>query len=287
MSEFAITTDNTADLPQSFVAENNIGMMLLSYSIDDVTYSADLGTEMSTKEFYNKMRNGALPKTQQINPEQAIEKLRPLLQEGKDVLHISLSSALSGSFNSVEMAARELKEEFPERTVIVVDSLLGSLAQGFVVMEAVKLRKQGKTVQETAQALQEFLPRVKLYATVDDLKHLYRGGRLSKTAALLGTAIGMKPMLWLKEGKLQAIGKVRGRKQSIQELVKYIQKEIGDKLQEDAVVCISHGDCEEEANMLVDMIREKLNGKHFILSNIGPVIASHAGPGAIAVSFLK
>ena len=287
MNHFAITTENAADLPDSFTKEHDVGVLSLHYMMNDVTYGEGKEEPLTTQQFYEKMRKGSLPRTQQVNPLQAMKKFRIYLEAGQDILHIALSSGVSGSCNSAKMAAKELEEEFPDRKIVVIDTLLGSLAEGRVVAEAVKLREEGKNFAETVQAIQEFLPKVRLYATVDDLQHLYRGGRLSKTAALLGGAIGIKPMFCLdNEGKLLPTAKVRGRKQSIQALFDYMEQHMGNCLDENQTVYISHGDCEDDAKMLAGMIEKKFGIHNFMINYIGPVIGSHAGPGALALSFV-
>lgn len=287
MAEYVITTENAADLPESFVKENEIGVLSLYYTIDGVTYGPGHQPQMSAEEFYAKMRAGMMPKTQQVNPDQAMETFRTYLKQGKDILHLALTSAVSGSCNSAMMAARELKEEFPERTITVIDTLVGTLAQGMLVERAVRMKKAGKTLEQAAQWVREAVPHTCLYATVDDLNHLYRGGRVSKTSAFLGSAIGIKPILKLNEtGNLVPFAKVRGRKQSLQALVKQMEEHVGSFLKENDTVYISHGDCPEEANYLAQLVKERLGIAKTMISHIGPVIGSHAGPGAIALSFL-
>ena len=174
MTDFVITTENAADLPEEFIQENEIGILSLYYTIDGVTYGPD-GDRLDVEEFYAKMRAGALPKTQQVNPDQAIQKFRSYLEQGKDILHLALTSAVSGSYNSAKMAAQELMEEFPERTITVIDTLVGTLAEGMVVDKVAQMRKAGRTLAEAARWVKENIPHFCLYATVDDLNHLYRG----------------------------------------------------------------------------------------------------------------
>lgn len=258
MENFVITTENAADLPESYLQENEIGILSLYYTIDGVTYGPGCEPELKAEDFYQRMREGAMPRTQQVNPEQAVCKFRQYLEQGKDILHIALTSAVSGSCNSARMAAEELKEEFPERTITVVDTLVGTLCEGMVVEQVVRMRKAGKTLAEAAQWVRENIPHFCLYATVDDLKHLYRGGRVSKTTALFGTAIGIKPILKLNDdGNLVAVGKVRGRKQSIQALVKHMEEKVGRFLLQNDTIYISHGDCMEDALYLAELVKEK------------------------------
>jgi len=287
MENFVITTENAADLPESYLQENEIGILSLYYTIDGVTYGPGCEPELKAEDFYQRMREGAMPRTQQVNPEQAVCKFRQYLEQGKDILHIALTSAVSGSCNSARMAAEELKEEFPERTITVVDTLVGTLCEGMVVEQVVRMRKAGKTLAEAAQWVRENIPHFCLYATVDDLKHLYRGGRVSKTTALFGTAIGIKPILKLNDdGNLVAVGKVRGRKQSIQALVKHMEEKVGRFLPQNDTIYISHGDCVEDALYLAELVKEKFGIVKAMIHHIGPVIGSHAGPGALTLSFM-
>lgn len=287
MENFVITTENAADLPESYLQENEIGILSLYYTIDGVTYGPGCEPELKAEDFYQRMREGAMPRTQQVNPEQAVCKFRQYLEQGKDILHIALTSAVSGSCNSARMAAEELKEEFPERTITVVDTLVGTLCEGMVVEQVVRMRKAGKTLAEAAQWVRENIPHFCLYATVDDLKHLYRGGRVSKTTALFGTAIGIKPILKLNDdGNLVAVGKVRGRKQSIQALVQHMEEKVGRFLPQNDTIYISHGDCMEDALYLAELVKEKFGIVKAMIHHIGPVIGSHAGPGALTLSFM-
>ena len=287
MENFVITTENAADLPESYLQENEIGILSLYYTIDGVTYGPGCEPELKAEDFYQRMREGAMPRTQQVNPEQAVCKFRQYLEQGKDILHIALTSAVSGSCNSARMAAEELKEEFPERTITVVDTLVGTLCEGMVVEQVVRMRKAGKTLAEAAQWVRENIPHFCLYATVDDLKHLYRGGRVSKTTALFGTAIGIKPILKLNDdGNLIPVGKVRGRKQSIQALVQHMEEKVGRFLPQNDTVYISHGDCMEDALYLAELVKEKFGIVKAMIHHIGPVIGSHAGPGALTLSFM-
>ena len=287
MENFVITTENAADLPESYLQENEIGILSLYYTIDGVTYGPGCEPELKAEDFYQRMREGAMPRTQQVNPEQAVCKFRQYLEQGKDILHIALTSAVSGSCNSARMAAEELKEEFPERTITVVDTLVGTLCEGMVVEQVVRMRKAGKTLAEAAQWVRENIPHFCLYATVDDLKHLYRGGRVSKTTALFGTAIGIKPILKLNDdGNLVAVGKVRGRKQSIQALVQHMEEKVGRFLPQNDTIYISHGDCIEDALYLAELVKEKFGIVKAMIHHIGPVIGSHAGPGALTLSFM-
>ena len=233
------------------------------------------------------MRAGSMTKTQQASIEDTEKVFREILKEGKDILHIAFSSGLSGTANAARLAAENMMEEFPERKIIVIDSLCASLGQGLLVDYALKLQQQGKTMEETAKWLEDHIQNICHLFTVEDLKYLQRGGRISKTTALVGTMIGIKPVLHVDpEGKLVSISKVRGRKQSIQTLVKYMEEHVGSFLKENDTIYISHGDCEEDAKYLAELVKEKFGIMKSMINHIGPVIGSHAGPGALALSFM-
>ena len=256
---FKITTDSTADLPVSYLKENNVGCMPISYILDGVTYGGD--KELDWKEFYAMMREqGKMPTTSQINPAEAKEYFEEYIKTDKEILHLAFSSGLSGTCGNMRMAAEEIMEEHPDVKIVVVDSLCASMGEGLFVHKAVKLRDQGKSLEETAAWLNENAQNFVHVFTVDDLFHLYRGGRVSKTAAVIGTLVSIKPKLHVdSEGHLIVIGKVRGRKKSLSALVDYMEEKMGSRVQEnkDDYVFISHGDALEDAEYVRDQIRER------------------------------
>ncbi len=212
MREYVITTDNNSDLPESYYAEHNVGCTYLSYTMDGENYHHD--NFLPVEEFYDRMRKGSMPTTAQVNPVAARELMEPYLKEGKDVLHIAFSSGLSGSYNSSRIAAEELQQEYPDRKIIVLDSLAASLGQGMIVYLAQQQKEAGKSMEEVAQWVEDHRLNVVHAFTVDDLNHLYRGGRVSKTTAVVGGVLNIKPVLHVdNEGKLVAVGKVAGKKE--------------------------------------------------------------------------
>ena len=285
---FKITTDSTADLPVSYLKENNVGCMPISYILDGVTYGGD--KELDWKEFYAMMREqGKMPTTSQINPAEAKEYFEEYIKTDKEILHLAFSSGLSGTCGNMRMAAEEIMEEHPDVKIVVVDSLCASMGEGLFVHKAVKLRDQGKSLEETAAWLNENAQNFVHVFTVDDLFHLYRGGRVSKTAAVIGTLVSIKPKLHVdSEGHLIVIGKVRGRKKSLSALVDYMEEKMGSRVQEnkDDYVFISHGDALEDAEYVRDQIRERFGMEHFMINHIGPTIGAHSGPGTIALFFM-
>lgn len=282
--DYIISTDTNSDLLFSFVDENNINLLALGYTLDGVTRFTDDRT-IDQHDFYEQMRKGKMPTTMQVNPEQAEKAFKQIAAEGKDVLHIAFSSGLSGSYNSAEMGAKEAREQYPDAKIIVIDSLSASLGQGLMVYYAVKLKKEGKSIDEVSAWIDGHKQNFIHYFTVEDLNHLYRGGRVSKTTAVVGTMLGIKPVMNVDEqGHLVPMGKVRGRKQSLLELI----NRMGPKMEgfDNEVVFISHGDCLEEAHFCADEIKKKYKIKNFVFNYVAPSIGAHSGPGTIAIFFL-
>lgn len=285
---FKILTDSTADLPMEYLKEHDIGCMPISYILDGVTYGRD--KELDWKEFYAMMRDqGKMPTTSQINPAEAKEYFEEYIGTEKEILHLAFSSGLSGTCANLRMAAQEIMEEHPDVKIIVVDSLCASMGEGLFVHKAVRLRDQGKSMEETARWMEEHAKNLVHVFTVDDLFHLYRGGRVSRTAAVIGTLVSIKPKLHVDdEGHLIVIGKVRGRKKSLNALVDYMEEKMGSWAQEnkDDMVFISHGDALEDAEYVRDQIKERFGCEHFMINHIGPTIGAHSGPGTIALFFM-
>lgn len=286
MKNFVITTDTTADLPADYVEKHNLGIMSLTYTLEDITYSWE--NPLPTKDFYDKMRNGSLPTTSQVNPEEAAELFeRILATQDVDILHIAFSSGLSGSYNSVRLAAEDVMERHPDSRIIVVDSLCASLGEGLLVHKAITMKDAGKTLDEVTAWLEENKLHLVHNFTVDDLFHLYRGGRVSKTAAFVGTLINIKPILHVdNEGHLIPLSKVRGRKKALIALVDSMEKQIGTWRDKNDVIFISHGDCMEDAQFVADLIKERFGYTNFMFNYVGPTIGSHTGPGVVALFYL-
>lgn len=285
MSEYVITTDNNSDLPESYYTEHGVGCMYLSYAMDGKNYTH--GNFLPEHEFYEAMRNGSMPTTAQVNPENAKALLEPYVKAGKDILHIAFSSGLSGTYNSSRIAAQELMEEYPDRKIIVVDSLAASLGQGLLVYLAQQKKEQGEDLETVAKWAEENKLHIIHLFTVNDLNHLYRGGRVSKTTAVVGSVLNIKPVLHVdNDGKLVAIGKVRGRKKSLLELVKLMDEKIGNYHDSCDTIFISHGDCEEEARYVEEKVKEKYQIKTVVINQVGATIGAHSGPGTMALFFV-
>ena len=285
MSEYVITTDNNSDLPEKYFKDHGVGCMYLSYSMDGKNYTHE--NFLPEHEFYEAMRNGSMPTTAQVNPENAKTLLEPYLKEGKDILHLAFSSGLSGTYNSSRIAAEELMEEYPDRRIIVVDSLSASLGQGLLVWLAQQKKELGQTLEDVADWVEKNKLKMVHLFTVDDLNHLYRGGRVSRTTAIVGSMLNIKPVLHVdNEGKLTAIGKVRGRKKALQELVKLMDEKIGSFGADCDTIFISHGDCEQDAQYVAAKVKEKYNIKNIIINQVGATIGAHSGPGTMALFFV-
>lgn len=283
MSDYMIITDSTVDLPEDFLEELGVPYMPLNYIINGETYEDRSG--LSGKEFFDAIRGGAMPTTSQINPEQANRILKPYLEEGKDILYIGFSSGLSGSCNSVRIAMEELADEYPERKMTAVDSLCASMGEGFLLYKAVQLQREGRTMDEVTTWVEENKLHVCHNVTIDDLFHLHRGGRVSKASAVVGSMIKIKPIIHMdNEGKLQVIGKERGRKKALNTIVDMaVQQAEG---WENDLIMVTHGDCEEDAQYVANLAKEKLGAKKTLVHCIGTVIGSHTGPGVIGLFFM-
>ena len=283
MSAYLIVTDSTTDLPKSYYEEKGVPVISLSYILDGVTYEDMNG--LSGREFFDKIRAGSMPTTSQINPEQAREKLEPIVKEGNDILYIGFTSGLSGSYNSVRMAAEELKEEYPERKIVTIDSLCASMGEGLLLYKAVQLKEQGKSLEEVAEWVENNKMNICHDVTIDDLFHLHRGGRVSKASAVVGSIIKIKPMIHVnEEGKLIVIGKERGRKKAMLSLIDRMEEK--SKGFDNDVAMIVHGDVEEDAEFLKKQIQERFGIQNVIINGIGSVIGSHTGPGVISIFYM-
>ncbi|HHX71409.1 MAG TPA: DegV family protein [Clostridiales bacterium] len=282
---FVLTTDSCVDLPASYMRENNIPFVSLSYTMSGLTYLDDLGETMSDRAFYSRIKAGEESTTTQVNPGQYVDFFTPFLQEGKDILYLAFSSGLSGSHGSAVIAAEMLKEKFPDRRVVVVDSLSASMGQGLLLTHALTLKNDGATLDEVARWLEANRLHMCHFFTVNDLFHLYRGGRLSKGSAILGSLIGIKPLLHVdNNGRLAPIGKVRGRTGAINALADFVEKH-GVNMDRQTVY-ISHGDCLEDAEFLAAILKRRFRVPKILINPVGPVIGSHAGQGVLALFFV-
>ena len=280
MRDYVITVNSTVDLPKEWLEERKVPVIPLKYTIDNEMYTDMEG--LSSKEFFGKLRDGKMATTSQINPEEARAQLEPFLKEGKDVLHLGFSSGLSGTYNSMRIAGEELKEEYPEAKIIIIDTLCACLGEGLLLYKALQQKASGKTIEETAKWVEENKLHICHNVTVDDLFHLHRGGRISKASAVLGSVVQIKPIIHMDEnGKLQVVGKERGRKKSLNKIVDMAVEQI--KGWDNDIAMITHGDCQEDAEYVAKLVRERLGIENILINNIGTVIGSHTGPGVVAV----
>lgn len=283
---YEIITESTANLTDDIIDKYGIIVISLSYCIGNEEFkSYENGKTSDIKSFYDRMRQGEFVSTSQVTREAYRAAFENSLKNGSDVLYIGFSSSLSGSFNSAAMIANELCEDYPDRKIIVVDSLSASMGQGLLAYYAALARKQGKTIEEVADWLDANSLRLCHWFTVDDLKYLKRGGRISPTTALVGTLMGIKPILHVDdEGRLVSVGKIRGRRHSVDELFNRMKETCENP--QDQMVFISHGDCIEDARYLESLIRDQLKVKDVVINYIDPVIGSHSGPGTLALFYL-
>lgn len=283
MNNYIVTSDSTCDLPDSYTKEHEIEIIPLYYNMDDVIYGDVINLEPS--DFYNRMRNGELPTTMACNPDTTEKCFRKYLDKGLDILHIAFSSALSSSYNTCAVVGRELSEEYPDRTIIVIDSKCASLGEGLLVHKAVCNRSNGLSIQENAKWLEENKLHVCHQFTVDDLHHLHRGGRVSKATAVIGTMINVKPVLHVNnEGALVSLNNVRGRKKSLNTLVDNMEKSCTGY--ENDVIFISHGDCADDANYVAELVKKRFGIDNIIINYVCPTVGAHSGPGTLALFFM-
>ncbi len=284
MSNFLIYTDSACDIKPALLAEWGVQYQCLTFRFNDSEkeYSNE---DMDTVTFYNKMRAGGIAKTAAVNVDNFVSAFEEILKEGKDILFIGFSSGLSTTYNSGRLAAEQLREKYPDRKIITVDTLAASAGEGMAVYLAVKKQQEGATIEETAAYIESIKFNLSHWFTVDDLVYLKRGGRVSPTAAFFGNMLGIKPVLHVdNDGHLIAMSKVRGRKTSV--------KSLADKYTETALepgkgpVFISHGDCMKDVDELAAIIKERHGADVEIITDVGPVIGAHAGPGVLALFFL-
>ncbi len=285
MAPYRILTDSCVDMTDQMAQELDLTVLPLEVEINGQRYRNYLdGREIGNTDFYNLIRSGKTGTTAAFSVGWLREAMEPVLQAGEDILFLCFSSGLSVSYNAVRLAGEELAAEYPSRTIRVIDTLCASMGQGLIVWLAAKRRIAGESLEAVAAYVEENIPRLCHWFTVEDLYHLKRGGRVSAATALLGTMLSIKPVLHVDdEGHLINMSKARGRKASIQALVDKMKETIIDR----SVVFISHGDCPQDADYLAELVRQELGADVEIhVSYIGPVIGAHSGPGTLALFFL-
>ncbi len=286
MADYVIMTDSCCDMTAALAEELELSVLPLSLHMGDAVYRNWLdGREIGFQDFYAKIRSGELATTSAVSVGDFAAEMRKILSAGKDILCFNFSSALSTTYQSASIAAADLAEEFPDRKILVVDSLCASLGQGLLVYLAAQERRKGRSLEEVHAFVEETKGKVCHWFTVDDLNHLKRGGRISAATALFGTMLSIKPVMHVDDGgHLVPVSKARGRKSSLLALVDRMEATAIDPGNQ--TVFISHGDCEGDALFVAGEITRRFGTKDIRLNYVGPVIGNHSGPGTLALFFL-
>lgn len=283
---YIIMTDSCCDLTNQLIVDLGLLVVPLSHTIAGREYfNYPDERDLSFSDFYALLRKERKSTTSAVNATTFISYMEPVLSSGKDILYLAFSSALSATCGASEIAAAELREKYPDRKIYITDTLSASLGQGLLVYLTALEKEKGKSIEEARDFAENTKQKVRHWFTVDDLHHLHSGGRISKTTAVVGTMLNIKPILVVSsEGKLEGVGKARGVGGALKTMLdKMVSEAVAP---EEQTVFISHGDCLDRANELAAMIREKLRVKDIIINFVGPVIGSHSGPGTLALFFI-
>lgn len=283
-NKLVLVVDSGSDLPIEFINEPNIVGLPIGCNFKGRDMEDYFGQTLDIKEFYDGLRAGEMYTTSQINVYKFEEAFKSIIKEGKSIIYIGLSSGLSGTINNARNAALNLKEEYPDSDITIIDTLSASMGIGLLAYKVYEMMKKDKSKEEIVEFVEGIKLKINHYFTVDDLKHLKRGGRVSSSAATVGTLLNVKPVLHMdNEGKLIPLNKVRGRKKAMLELAnKFIERSVGEQ----QLVTISHGDCLEDAKALEELCRKSGRVKECIINNLGPTIGSHTGAGLLALFFV-
>ena len=288
MSEFIISTCSTADLSREHFDKRDIKYVYFHFEIDGKDYPDDLGDSIPFKKFYEMMAQGAMTRTSQVSIGEYVEFFEPFLKEGKDILHLALSSGISGTFNSASVACEQLKEKYPDRKIYIVDTYAASAGLGLVADKLADLRDEGKDIDELHDWVEKNKYYVQSWFFVSDLKYLVRNGRVSKTAGAIGNVLNICPLLNInRDGHLCVKAKVRGKNAVMKAQVKKMFELCENRADYSDSCFISHSDCYDDARAVADMIEAQipaLKGK-IKLFDIGTTIGSHTGPGTVALFF--
>ena len=280
-----IITDSSCDLTREYIDNNNIGLLSLVLNLNGEVIKDDLGKTLSYKEFYEQMKEGATPTTSQVNAHEFEEEFLKAVKNGNSIICITISSALSGTFNSANIARNNILEEYPDANILLVDSLSVASGQGLLVVKACEMRDRGANTEEIVAWLEENKKKVVHSFVVDSLSHLKRGGRISGATAAIGGLLNIKPSLYIdNDGKVMQGEKIKGKKKVLRFLVNEVKEKAVNIDNETLYIC--HGDCLEDAEILKNMILEEVNFKNVVINYVGNVIGAHAGPGVLAVLFL-
>ena len=283
MADYIFMTDSDSDLPFSLKQKYDIPVVYMPYAVDGKEYFDDLGQTMDHKTYFDKMLEGATPTTSALNEAAYLEYFEPILKE-KDLLFVAFSSQLSCTIQAVYAAREELLKQYPERKFVVVDTLSISAPMTLLVLKAHEMYRHGQPIEAVAQWLEDNKMRAQAWFTVDDLKYLKRGGRISSTAAALGTMLDLKPVITEnREGKIVSTDKIRGRKKALNFIVEKAVENADPTL---SPLMIVHADAPADAERVRDQLIAKIPGAEVMIENVGPVIGAHCGPGTVAVSFI-
>lgn len=281
---FRILTDTSANLPTDLLFRHDVEAVPFSYIVDGTEHTCTDTSRFDDAAFYRAIQNGLVVTTSQINPHLYVEYMEEILKDGDDVLYIGMSSGISGSYDRAEMAAAKLRELYPERRIITVDTLGASLGEGIPVLWAIKWRRQGKSITETARLVRELCTRMYQVFTVDDLMHLRRTGRCSNISAAIGTVLNIKPLLKGNEnGQIVTFDKVRGRRRALKAMADCYARLVKDPQKQ--IVGIAHADCLDDALYLIRLLEEKNPPGRILTVPYEPVTGSHVGPGTLALFF--
>lgn len=294
MRKILFSTDQICDVPEGYFKKHNIMVLPLAYTINDIEYDDIKTKQLPTLELFDLMRKGNVPKTSQTNPEVAKSFFIKKINEGYDIFHLSTSSGISGTYNSVLLAVEDIEKnkqklvnkENQDFKIVTIDSITGAGGEGMLLDMLIKFNKEKKrTLEEIKAEAKRLIPMCCHYFTLDDLNHLARGGRISRKKAVVGSILRIKPMLHMDmEGKLVQIGQAMGRKKSIKTLVDYMEKKIIKDLNK--TIYISQGDCISDVELLKEEITKRLGITNFVVSLCSTIVGAHTGPGAIGVFFL-
>jgi DegV family protein with EDD domain len=286
MNNFEIFVDSSANLTDEIIEQNNIGVISYTCSIDGnqmECYQKGVDSAQTAKSFYQAMERGAETKTTLLNSQKIIDGVAPILESGRDVLLITISSQISGTHSQAKLAAEQLKKDYPDRKLVVCDSFNAGMAECILAMRAAHLRDMGESIEVCADWIERNKLNINSVFTVNDLKYLRRGGRISATLAIAGTLLNIKPILTASgEGKITTSGKERGRKKALLRLAESFSQLVIDA--QNQTVCIAHADCEEDALALAQIVKER-GAKNVIINMYDICTGSHVGPGTVALFF--
>ncbi len=289
MADYILSCCSTVDLSKEHLEKRNIPYVCFHFNMDDKDYPDDLGQTVAFSDFYQKMKDGSQPTTSQVNVEQFVEFFEPYMKEGKDILHVSFSSGLSGTYNSANIAAREMEEKYPDRKIYVVDSLAASSGYGLLMDMMADLRDEGKSIEELRDWAEENKLNVHHWFFSTDLTSFKRGGRISSTSAILGTLLSICPVMNVDfEGHLIPRQKVRTKRKAIEETMRIMEEHVQNGKDYQGKCFISNSACMDDVNKLCELIEERipaLKGK-ILVNSIGTVIGAHTGPGTVALFFM-